>query len=107
MAKSQANWEGIISKRMYEAKFPPTDCSEGGVSEFEFMLSKSGAFEYGNRTAVTVFETHEGEKFQTRHFDTRYDRTIDPSGANFDEWCREFLKNNYTKPEYVVELEID
>lgn len=71
-------------------------------STFVFVLGKSPAFEYGNGTCVMVERTfnHDGSKSESKMIDTRYKQGIT---KNFLDWCKEYLKQNFTTHEATVE----
>ena len=70
---------------------------DGRKIETRLVLAKSGAFEYGNKTCVGMYQ--DGQL--TNSFDTRYE-----SGCNtpekFKAWALEFLKG-YCRPTVKIE----
>ena len=72
----------------------------GKVLRVQTERRKSGAFEYGNQTAVDVFVNEDW--YQS--FDTRYDRemnTVDGYRKFFADW----VKENWSNPEKVEKVE--
>lgn len=67
--------------------------------EFTATLSKSAAFSYGNGTSVYIeFGTMANGKVPYPVLlDTRYDKTIKKNEADFKEWVRKYLTDNYDK----------
>lgn len=58
---------------------------------FTATLTESGAFAYGNRTAVVIEWEKQGEWI----IDTRYDVTIKRDGSNFKEWIKSYFKERF------------
>ena len=67
--------------------------------EFTAILQDSAAFEYGNKTSVTIsFEAMaNGTTPQPIYIDTRYDRTIKRNETDFKEWVRTYFKEHFAK----------
>ena len=73
---------------------------DGRVLRVQTERRKSGAFEYGNQTAVDVYVND--ERYQT--FDTRYDKemsTVEGYRKFFADWVKEYWNN----PEKVEKVE--
>lgn len=64
---------------------------------FVATLEKSGAFQYGNGTAVTIEWgiTSQGKKVETTLIDTRYDTTIRKNEKDFKTWLMKWFYVNY------------
>ena len=67
--------------------------------EFTATLQDSGAFAYGNQTAVMVSwgVMANGMSPAPVYLDTRYDRTIKRNETDFKKWVQLYFKNNYGK----------
>lgn len=59
----------------------------GRVYLMDLVLTDSGAFEYGNGTAVLFYD---GVNAVPQLYDTRYEVGIK---EHFEEWCDSFLRN--------------
>lgn len=90
--------ENDIGREMlYEVRIPPCEhYPEGYTFGFRFVVERSGAFQYGNRTWAHVFITEEGEPekaFGT--IDTRYEK------RSFEEMADSWVLD-YVLPESTV-----
>lgn len=67
---------------------------DGGerVMRLEYRLIKSGGFEYGNGTAVTIEEFNDEVPVPNRLLDTRYEKGVI---SDFEGWCVAFTNENY------------
>ncbi len=67
--------------------------------EFTAILQDSGAFAYGNQTAVTILwgVMTNGMLPAPVYLDTRYDRTIKRNESDFKIWVRKYFEENYSK----------
>lgn len=72
---------------------------EGEVINFTMTLEKSGAFDYGNGTCMTLHCDVKG--CWDQHYDTRYCKFA-PTGDGFHEWSLEWLKD-YCRPGCTIE----
>lgn len=66
---------------------------------FTATLTESGAFAYGNRTAVVIEwgKMMNGKKAEKVLIDTRYDRLIKQDGSNFKKWVETYFKEHYVE----------
>jgi hypothetical protein len=74
--------------RIYEVKFNKPEFN----AKYTFIRRESGAFAYGNRSAVDVYRNDEWKE----SLDTRYDRLV---MKDFTAWCEEYLRNAFN-PDY-------
>ena len=67
---------------------------------FEATLTESGAFDYGNKTAVVIEwgKMANGRTPDAILLDTRYDTTIKRDGSNFKEWLITYFENSSMMP---------
>lgn len=67
--------------------------------EFTVILQDSAAFEYGNKTAVTILWgiNANGMLCPPVYLDTRYDQTIRRNEADFKKWVQTYFTENYSK----------
>ena len=72
---------------------------DGEVIHYTMTLEKSGAFDYGNGTCMTVHDDYPGTWDQ--HYDTRYCDGLHKPEL-FRDWSYEWLKN-YLRPDCVIE----
>lgn len=72
---------------------------DGLVITYTLTLEKSGAFDYGNGTCMTVHCDYKGSMDQ--HYDTRY-CGFAPTAEAFHEWSMEWMKG-YCRPDAVIE----
>ena len=79
-------------------EFCEDEC-KGYDREFSATLQDSGAFAYGNQTAVCIVwgKAANGIVPQPTYLDTRYDRTIKKNEKDFKEWIRAYLSENFAK----------
>ena len=67
--------------------------------EFTVILRDSGAFAYGNQTAVIILwgVMANGMLPASVCLDTRYDRTIKRNETDFKKWVQLYFKDNHSK----------
>lgn len=72
--------------------------------EFTAILQDSGAFAYGNQTAVTVLwgEMANGRIPDYLLIDTRYDRTIKRNEVDFKKWLQKYFKEHYSEHVLII-----
>lgn len=63
---------------------------------YTFVRRESGAFAYGNRSAVDVYVTRGDKTERKESFDTRYDGMV---MKDFEAWCVDYLQNAFN-PDY-------
>ena len=71
---------------------------------YTMILSKSGAFDYGNGTCMEVQcreNKEDGKQYMNQYYDTRYCKDM-ATPELFHEWSMEWLKN-YCRPDAVIE----
>ena len=71
---------------------------------FKATLTESGAFSYGNKTAVIIEwdKMENGRTPESKLIDTRYDTTIKRDGSNFKEWLKNYFSENYQKHKLTI-----
>lgn len=74
--------------RIYEVKFNKPEFN----ANYTFVREKSGAFAYGNESAVIVYRN--GNVHEC--IDTRYDKLV---MEDFTAWCEDYLKSAFN-PDY-------
>lgn len=70
--------------RIYEVKFNEPEYN----ATYTFRRTKSGAFEYGNRSTVIVYRNDKVKEY----IDTRYDQLV---MKDFTAWCENYLQNAF------------
>lgn len=72
--------------------------------DFVATLQDSGAFHYGNHTAVTIeFGTMaNGERAEGELLDTRYDTTIRKNESDFKKWVSNWFQENYYEHTLII-----
>lgn len=89
-------------EKIAEEKFIVTIPEDGTVIHYVITLEKSGAFDYGNGTCVTVHDDYPGT--WDKHFDTRY-LTECSTVEGFREWALKHLRHELRK-DCKIEREI-
>lgn len=71
--------------------------NKGYSRDFTATLEESGAFAYGNGTAIQIVwgVANNGIRYQRLLLDTRYDTTIKATKQDFATWLKEYFANNY------------
>lgn len=88
--------------KIAEEKFIVTIPDDGTVIHYTITLEKSGAFDYGNGTCVTVHDDYPGT--WDKHLDTRY-LTECSTVDGFREWALKHLRHELRK-DCKIEREI-
>ena len=83
----------VIAKEQYVVKV------DGKTINYTLTLERSGAFDYGNGTCMTVHTDWKGSMDQ--YYDTRY-CSFAPTPKAFRDWSLEWLKRTL-RPECEIE----
>lgn len=86
----------FIAEERYIVKTP-----EGEECTYTMTLEKSGAFEYGNGTCMTLKCEVNGKRCMNQYYDTRY-CNFAPNGEGFKDWSLKWIKN-YCREDCTIE----